>query len=128
MARKKTDIPVDIDEEAKTAARALDADMPEPETHSYDPKLRLHDTFMNLFEQAVGQMPYATVLINKSNEKLELINLVRFIEQHKDGITIPELNTVISYIATAPFQFVRPLMEIIDNKSRQSILWSPVTE
>lgn len=123
MSDKK---PAKIEEKAQAAAKALDADMPEPVTENYEPQLKLNQLFMNLFNEATGQMPYATVLTNKTGEKIELINLVRFVEQKQASISVNELNTVISYIATAPLQYVRQLMEIIDDKSRQHILWTAV--
>lgn len=127
MATKKTNPDTQtIEEKARQSAKTLDGDMPEPATESYEPKLALNGRFMQLFNQAVGQMPYATILTNKADEKMELINLVRFVEAKHNSISIPELNTVISYIATAPFQYVRPLMEMIDDKARQALLWTPV--
>ena len=36
---------------------------------------------------------------------------------------VKEMNTVMSFVATAPLEFVRPLMEIVDSKERQGELW-----
>lgn len=103
-------------------------DMPEPQTKDYTPQMALTSMFLQLFNMSMGQMPYATILQNRNGDKIKLIDLVHFVESHVSAIKINELEDVIGFIAYAPFQNVRSLMEIIDNKERHSELWAPVTE
>jgi len=81
--------------------------------------------FYKLFEDCMGKLPYASILKNGNNDQIKLVDLIRFVEsKNSTGITIKEMNTVISFVATAPLEYVRPLMEIIDSKERQQELWS----
>lgn len=101
-----------------------DADMPAPETKDYEQLLMLTPKFIELFYQAIGEMPYVTILKNKQNNAIKITDLAKFIDLKSDkGLTLTELQTVIGFLSNAPFKFVRPLMEIIDNKERQSELW-----
>lgn len=83
---------------------------------------------MTLLNQSVGTMPYSTILTNGSNEKIKLIDLVRFIEVKQNSINIDELNTVVSFIASAQFKYVRSLMEVVENTEAQKNLWVEITE
>lgn len=101
-------------------------DMPEPETKDYVPQVVLTPLFHQLFGIAIGQMPYATILTNHNQDKIKLIDLVHFVEAHTTSIAVNELEEIIGFIAYAPFQNVRTMMEIIDNKERHSELWRPL--
>lgn len=110
-----------------------DMDMPEPETANYDEQPAAEDTrllkptplFMQLFNDCLGKLPYATVLKNNTGDSLKLIDLFRFVEAKADaGISIKEMNTIISFIANSPLEVVRPFMEYVENQEKQTQLWA----
>ena len=109
-----------------------DSDMPLPETKEYgNPQQANLDAilvptikFYELFNECLGKLPYATILKNQANDQIKLTDLFRYVESKThEGLMVREMNTIISFIATAPFEFVRPLMEIIENPKRQVELW-----
>lgn len=118
-----------------------DSDMPKPETEEYknqqssdDNRLLLPTVkFFELFKECMGKLPYATVLKNPNNDQIKLTDLMKFVEVKvlgipneniaPVGITIKEMNTIISFVASAPFEYVRPLMEIVESRERQQELW-----
>lgn len=101
-----------------------DADMPQPETADYTLTYKLTNLFMNMFAKAVGDMPYSKILTNQSEERIKLVDIVKFVELKKNSITIDELNIVIGFLASAEFKYVRDLMEIIEQQSKQHLLWT----
>lgn len=103
-----------------------DADMPVPETKDYEQRVKLTDKFIQLYGESVGTMKYATVLKNTQGNQIKLIDLTKFIEAKRDNMTLPELNTVVSFIANAEFRYVRPLMEYIESKEQQAELWQQI--
>lgn len=116
-------------EEVKTAqqhSKSDDTDMPAPQTSEYKTMFKLTQTFMNLLNQSVGTMPYSTILTNSNNEKIKLIDLIRFIEAKQNAINVDELNTVVGFIASAQFKYVRPLMEVVENAESQKSLWTEI--
>lgn len=103
-----------------------DSDMPEPETKSYEKLIRCTNMFMQLFHETVDTLPYATILKNSNNDQIKLIDLVKYIEQKYDRMPIEEMDKIVSFIANLDFKHARPLMEIIEDQNKQSILWEPV--
>lgn len=102
-----------------------DFDMPQPETKTYEQILKVTPKFISLFAEAVGPLPYATTLKNNQGNAIKLIDLVKFVEAKQEtGFTATELNTVLTFIATAEFKYVRPLMEVVENKQAQAELWT----
>ena len=79
---------------------------------------------MKLFEECLGKLPYSSVLKNANGDSLKLIDLMRFMEAKHDSITVKEMNTIIGFIANVQLEYIRPLMEIIENTQRQSELWT----
>lgn len=124
----KEELIEDIQTATPNTAWSDDSDMPEPKTAEYKVALKLNDTFMTLFNQAIGKMPYSSIMTNNNNEKIKLIDIVRFIEVKKDNISVDEMNTVIGFIASAPFKYVRPLMEIVEDASKQKTLWDEISK
>lgn len=122
LVTAEMETPVQVEEDMP---KASDADMPEPETNDYTPEYKLTPMFMNLFNRAVGDMQYSTVLKNNTGEKVKLIEIVKFIEIKRDKITQDELNIVIQFLAGAQFKYVRDLMEIVEQPSKQYLLWTP---
>ena len=104
-----------------------DSDMPTPETKTYKRYLKCSDKFMSLINECLGNLPYNYVMVNKEGQRIRLIDFVHFIEGRKDKIEIDEMNNFIGYIAELPLKYARPLMEIIENKDQQGVLWS-ITE
>lgn len=103
-----------------------DSDMPEPETKSYEKLIKCTNNFMQLFHETVDTLPYATILKNSNNDQIKLIDLVKYIEQKYDRMPIEEMDKIVSFIANLDFKHARPLMEIIEDQNKQSILWEPV--
>ena len=119
----KNELPEKIDQDELIISE--DDEMPEPETKNYEQTLKPTSLFYDLFNEAVGNMKYATILTNQQNNSIKLIDLVHFVEAKKEkGFGVAEMNNIISFIACGEFKNVRPLMEIIDNKEKQSILWT----
>lgn len=100
-----------------------DSDMPEPETKEYVQYIRCTDKFMELFYEAVGKLPYASVLKNNNGEQIKLISLVKYVETNKDKISVTDMNHIVSWIANLEFRVSRPLMEIIESQDGQKALW-----
>ena len=75
-----------------------------------------------LLGACLGKLPYATILKNSNNDQLKLTDLLKFIEA-KPEMTITEMNTIISFIATAPLDYIKPFMEIVESRERQPELW-----
>lgn len=110
-----------------------DMDMPEPETANYDEQPAAEDArllkptplFVKLFNECLGKLPYATILKNNNGDSLKLIDLFRFVEaKTESGISIKEMNTIISFIANSPLEIVRPFMEYVENNEKQTQLWA----
>lgn len=100
-----------------------DSDMPLPQTKDYMQMLRCKPLFIELFNEAIGHMPYASILKNQNNEQIKLIDLVRYVEAKKDSMEITEMDKVISFIANLDFKYARKLMEKIENQSQQKELF-----
>ncbi|MBO6271808.1 hypothetical protein J6O48_03395 [bacterium] len=100
-----------------------DSDMPIPQTKDYVQMLRCKPLFIELFNEAIGHMPYASILKNQNNEQIKLIDLVRYVEAKKDSMEITEMDKVISFIANLDFKYARKLMEKIENQSQQKELF-----
>lgn len=110
-----------------------DSDMPLPETATYEqPQQNTDDDrilmpslkFIKLFSECLGKLPYSAILKNSNGDQIKLIDLMRFVEVKTNGITVKEMNTIISFIANAPMEFVRPFMEIVENAEQQRELWT----
>ena len=112
-----------------------DAGMPEPVTENYDNNKSQNNiddnkilcptfTFMKLFEECLEKLPYSSVLKNANGDSIKLIDLMRFMEAKHKSITVKEMNTIIGFIANVQLEYVRPLMEIIENPQRQGELWT----
>lgn len=104
-----------------------DADMPTPQTTSYEANMiKCTPKFINLFNKVIGDLPYASVLKNSSGDQIKLIDLVKYIELKKDAISIEEMDKIVSFIANLSFKYSRPLMEIIEDQNKQNLLWEAV--
>lgn len=105
-----------------------DSDMPAPQTKTYKHYLKCTDRFMSLINNALGSLPYGTVITNNEGEKKRLSELYKFIEAKKDKMEIQEMNTFISYMNNVEFSKIRPFMEIVENKQQQYLLWTLIEE
>ena len=105
-----------------------DADMPEPATRKIETFLRLTPRFFELLNQSVGALPYNTVLESREQGKIKLNDLVKFLETHQNKLTINEVNTAIGFVACGPYIIVRPLMEVVESREKQSELWQAFEE
>lgn len=103
-----------------------DSDMPEPETKTYDNLIRCTAKFMQLFNQVVGELPYATILKNSNGDQLKLIDLVKYVETKKDRMPVTEMDKIVAFIANLGFKYSRPLMEVIEDPNGQRTLWEKV--
>lgn len=121
-----SELPIDTDDNDVKKAPMTDSDMPEPETAEYKVLYKFTPLFMQLFNKAVGEMEYSTILTNSNGEKIKLIDVVKFVDIKKNGITADELNVVIGFIAGAKFKYVHELMTIVEQPAKQYLLWVPV--
>ena len=123
--KKVDDVDITIDPEDIVIDNNMDddSDMPEPETKTYEKQIQLTDKFMNLFEDVMGKLPYASILKNAKGDQIKLIDLVKYIEAKKDKISIDEMDKIVSFIANIEFKIARPLMELIENHDTQKLLW-----
>ena len=103
-----------------------DSDMPEPETKVYENVVKCTPKFIHLFNQVVGDLPYATILKNSNGEQIKLIDLVKYVEQKHDRILVEEIDKIIAFIANLGFKYARPLMEVIESPEGQRTLWQKV--
>lgn len=105
-----------------------DSEMPAPETKNYDNNKYVSCTekFMELFNESVKRFPFTTILKNQQGAQIKLIDLVKYVENNRNKISIDEMNKIISFIANSEFGYVRPLMEVIEDKSRLKELWTLV--
>lgn len=108
-----------------------DSDMPEPETKNYDTRkfIACTDRFMTLFNEVVGELPFSTILkrqVNEKTEQIKLINLVNYVEQHKNKIELDEMNKILSFLGTISFKYARPLMEVIDDPAQHKTLFKVI--
>lgn len=103
-----------------------DSDMPEPETKVYENAVKCTPKFMHLFNQVVGELPYATILKNTNGEQIKLIDLVKYVEQKHNRILVEEIDKIIAFIANLGFKYARPLMEVIESPEGQRTLWQKV--
>ena len=114
--------------EPKATEEDDDSDMPQPQTKVYKKYLKCTDMFMSLFMACVSNLPYSSVLKNNDGGAIKLTDLVHFVEQHHAHIAVDDMNVIISYIANLGFSTSRPPMEIVDNKTEQSKLWTLIND
>ena len=100
-----------------------DADMPEPATREIKQFLKLSDKFFEYLGNTVGRLPYNHILEGPGVGRIKLTDLVKFLETNRDKLTANEVNTACSFIACAPYNLVRPLMEVIESPEKQGELW-----
>jgi len=100
-----------------------DSEMPKPETKDYRQRLKVTPKFMELFYICTGNMKYATSLTNNQGSTIKLIDLVEYVESTKDSMPVEEMNIIISFLSSAEFKYVRPIMSLIE-KGKQHELWT----
>ena len=105
-----------------------DSDMPEPQTKVYRKYLKCTKKFLTLLDECLSSLPYTTMLKNESNETMRAVDLLKFVENNHAKITIDDMNKIISYIAGLDIKHARPLMTVVEQKDKQSELWSLVEE
>lgn len=105
-----------------------DSDMPAPQTKTYRKYLKCTKKFITLFDNAIATLPYTTVLKNEGGETMRAADLLRFVENNSQKITVEDMNKIISYIASLEIRRARPLMEVVEKKDKQSELWTLVEE
>ena len=91
-----------------------DSEMPKPETKDYRQRLKVTPKFMELFYICTGNMKYATSLTNNQGSTIKLIDLVEYVESTKDSMPVEEMNISISFLSSAEFKYVRPIMSLIE--------------
>lgn len=101
-----------------------DSDMPAPETKVYKKYIKVNDTFMNLFYQCVNTLPYKTVLRNSKGSTMELNKFVPFVENNRNKIEVNDMNIILSYIDNLDYAHARPMMDVINDKEKQGVLWT----
>lgn len=105
-----------------------DEDMPEPKTKSYDQYLVLSDTFMNLVQTCFGNMPYNSVFHNNIGQQMKMSDLMTYLDKNRLHCGINEMNQCITFMASAPYNKVKPLMEYIEDNKKQEELWKIVQD
>ena len=101
-----------------------DSDMPAPETKVYKKYIKVNDTFMNLFYKCVNSLPYKTVLHNSKGSTMELNKFVPFVENNRNKIEVNDMNIILSYIDSLDYAHARPMMDVINDKEKQGLLWT----
>jgi hypothetical protein len=107
----------------ESGTTSSDADMPVQQTADYTPTYKLTQTFHTLFNKAIGDMPYSSLLVNANEEKIKLTDIVKFINIKKDNITIDELNIIIGFISNSAYKYVHEFMDVVSQNDKQSLLW-----
>lgn len=112
------------------AMKASDADMPEPDTKDYEADSSTNNIvlkptwqFYKLFTKCTDRLPYASILQNSKGDKIKLIDLIHFVEAKETGMTVSEMDVVISFLANCKMEYVKDLMEVIENQELQGKLW-----
>lgn len=100
-----------------------DSEMPEPETKDYRQRLKVTPKFMELFYMCTGNMKYATSLTNNQGSTIKLLDLVEYVESTQNNMPVEEMNIVLSFLGSAEFKYVRPIMALIE-KGKQHELWT----
>ena len=101
-----------------------DADMPEPATREIKTFLKLSDKFFEYLGNTVGRLSYNYILEGPGVGRIKLADLIKFLETNRDKLTVNEVNTACSFIACAPYNLVRPMMEVIESQEHQGEMWS----
>lgn len=81
-----------------------------------------------MFDNAIATLPYTTVLKNEAGETMRAADLLKFVEKNSNKITVEDMNKIISYVASLEIRRARPIMEIVEQKEKQSELWTLVEE
>jgi len=68
-------------------------------------------------------MPYASILRNSTGDSIKLIDLVKYVESKQNRIAVSEMDKIISFIANIEFKHARPLMELIEDQTKQAELF-----
>ena len=108
----------DYNAEAKAAQQPDQTDL----THQF---MKLKPKFLEKLNESIGTMPFNTIL-GDAQHYVRLSQLMEFVEANKNKISVAELNSVIQFIAYAPFNSVHMLMIDLMNPARQPEYWEPV--
>lgn len=108
----------DYNAEAKVAQQTDQPDL----THQF---MKLKPKFLEKLNETIGTMPFNTIL-GDAQHYVRLSQLMEFVEANKNKISVAELNSVIQFIAYAPFNNVHMLMIDLMNPARQPEYWDPV--
>ena len=112
--------------QAAPTTTSNDEDMPAPETKSYDQYLVLKDKFFELINATLTILPYNTVLSLPTGQQIKLSVLLKTLDDNKKHMAINDMNTLIMFIATAPYRVIKPVMDYIEDQKKQSELWDLV--
>lgn len=101
-----------------------DADMPEPRTHEFQNYFKLSEHCLDIIDRTYKQLPYNTVLGPANGDQIKLNQLLGFVEEHKDALTINELNQIIRFMAYAPYSVAKEFMYHVESEQLQQELWT----
>ncbi len=98
-------------------------DMPEPKVKKYQKVCVLTEKFKEVINGTLGTLGYAQI-IGVPQQHFQVSQLFKRIEELNYRIPVQEMNNIISLIALAPYNVVKPFMELVENPQLQTTLWT----
>lgn len=97
-------------------------EMPEPETRDYVQYCFLKPKFFEMLHSSIGTLPYAKTIgdVDRNYKVNELFNAVNV---NNGKLTIEQMNEVLSALSLAPYNLIRPLMQLLETPEGQQQLW-----
>lgn len=98
-------------------------DMPEPKVKKYQKVCVLTEKFKEVINGTLGTLGYAQI-IGIPQQHFQVSQLFKRLEELKYRIPVQEMNNIISLITLAPYNVVKPFMDLVENPQSQTILWT----
>lgn len=114
------------EEKIKNQVEELESDdieMEKPQTKEYKQYLVLTDKLIDLLNTTLGALPYNTIFGLPTGQRMRMADILKFVNDNREKMQINDMNQIIAFLATAPYNRIKPLMEYIEDKNKQTELW-----
>ena len=98
-------------------------DMPEPKVKKYQKVCVLTEKFKEVINGTLGNLGYAQI-IGIPQQHFQVSQLFKRLDELKYRVPVQEMNSIIGLIALAPYNVVKPFMELVENPQTQTSLWT----
>lgn len=98
-------------------------DMPEPKVKKYQKVCVLSEKFKEVINATLGSLGYAQI-IGVPQQHYQVSQLFKRLDELKYRVPVQEMNNIIGLIALAPYNVVKPFMELVENPQLQTTLWA----